>query len=280
MGAPAGKLLGAAHFDTKKKHSGFGVLFHKEGRYVSQRHRAHRRQLCRGGRLSGGHPRHCWAGPVGAAPACHLFGGGKRQRQIHLAGGRGSGLGLQPRGGSRNFAFSTRDTHSGLHNYLRLHRGPYRPKDGFFLRAESFYNVSSEVDRLANYQPGDGLYQSYGGKSLHHQSHGESFLSLVHHRFWGQGIYLLDEPEAALSPARQLTLLAELHRLVQAGSQLVIATHSPLLMAYPQGEILLLGEGPIRPVEYRETEHYQITKSFLDSPERMLRILLRQDEEE
>ncbi len=189
-------------------------------------------------------------------------------------------LGFNPEGGSRNFAFSTRDTHSGLHNYLRLHRGPYRPKDGFFLRAESFYNVSSEVDRLANYQPGDGLYQSYGGKSLHHQSHGESFLSLVHHRFWGQGIYLLDEPEAALSPARHLTLLAELHRLVQAGSQLVIATHSPLLMAYPQGEILLLGEGPIRPVEYRETEHYQITKSFLDSPERMLRILLRQDEEE
>ena len=187
--------------------------------------------------------------------------------------------GFNPEGGSRNFSFSTRETHSELGAALTVVRSAY-PKDGFFLRAESFYNVSSEVDRLANYQPGDGLYQSYGGKSLHHQSHGESFLSLVHHRFWGQGIYLLDEPEAALSPARQLTLLAELHRLVQAGSQLVIATHSPLLMAYPQGEILLLGEGPIRPVEYRETEHYQITKSFLDSPERMLRILLRQDEEE
>ena len=117
-------------------------------------------------------------------------------------------LGFNPEGGSRNFAFSTRDTHSGLYNYLRLHRGPYRPKDGFFLRAESFYNVSSEVDRLANYQSGDGLYQSYGGKSLHHQSHGESFLSLVHHRFWGQGIYLLDEPEAALSPARQEKIVA------------------------------------------------------------------------
>ena len=189
-------------------------------------------------------------------------------------------LGFNPEGGSRNFAFSTRDTHSGLHNYLRLHRGPYRPKDGFFLRAESFYNVSSEVDRLANYQPGDGLYQSYGGKSLHHQSHGESFLSLVHNRFWGEGIYLLDEPEAALSPARQLTLLAEIHRLVSAGSQLVIATHSPILMAYPQGEILLLGEGPIHPVGYRETEHYQITKSFLDHPERMLRILFQQDKED
>lgn len=192
-------------------------------------------------------------------------------------------LGFNPEGGSRNFAFSTRDTHSGLHNYLRLHRGPYRPKDGFFLRAESFYNTATEVEELSKRSlsaPPEEFYRNYGGKSLHHQSHGESFLSLVHHRFWGQGIYLLDEPEAALSPARQLTLLAELHRLVQAGSQLVIATHSPLLMAYPQGEILLLGEGPIRPVGYRETEHYQITKSFLDSPERMLRILLRQDEEE
>lgn len=183
------------------------------------------------------------------------------------------GSGFNPEGGTRNFSFSTSDSHSPLWKYLSVAKGPRRPRDGFFLRAESFYNVSSEVDRLANYQPGDGLYQSYGGKSLHHQSHGESFLSLVHHRFWGQGIYLLDEPEAALSPARQLTLLAELHRLVQAGSQLLIATHSPILMAYPQGEILLLGEGPIRPVEYRETEHYQITKSFLDSPERMLRVL-------
>ena len=182
-------------------------------------------------------------------------------------------LGFNPEGGSKNFSFSTRDTHSGLHNYLRLHRGPYRPKDGFFLRAESFYNVSTEVDRLADYQPEDGLYQSYGGKSLHHQSHGESFLNLVHSRFHGQGIYLLDEPEAALSPARQLTLLCELHRLVEAGSQLLIATHSPILMAYPGAEILLLGEGPIHPVEYRETEHYQITKSFLDSPERMLQVL-------
>lgn len=186
-------------------------------------------------------------------------------------------LGFNPEGGSRNFSFSTQDTHSGLFRYLRLHRGPYRPKDGFFLRAESFYNTASEVDRLAT-QPGSGdFYDNYGGKSLHHQSHGESFLSLVHNRFWGHGIYLLDEPEAALSPARQLTLLAELHRLVKEGSQLLIATHSPLLMAYPQGEILLLGDGPIRPVAFEETEHYQITKHFLDNPERMLRILLEEE---
>ena len=191
-------------------------------------------------------------------------------------------LGFNPEGGSRNFSFSTRDTHSGLHNYLRLHRGPYRPKDGFFLRAESFYNTATEVERLADSglsSPSDFL-QGYGGRSLHHQSHGESFLSLVHSRFRGQGIYLLDEPEAALSPARQLTLLAEIHRLVEDGSQLLIATHSPILMAYPKGEILLLGDGPIHPVDYRETEHYQITKDFLDHPERMLRILFQQDEED
>ena len=217
-----------------------------------------------------------------------------RQPVTFLVGENGSGkstlleavalaLGFNPEGGSRNFAFSTRDTHSGLYNYLRLHRGPYRPKDGFFLRAESFYNTATEVEELSKRSlsaPPEEFYRNYGGKSLHHQSHGESFLSLVHNRFRGQGIYLLDEPEAALSPARQLTLLAEIHRLVSAGSQLVIATHSPLLMAYPQGEILLLGEGPIRPVEYRETEHYQITKSFLDHPERMLRILFQQDKED
>lgn len=191
-------------------------------------------------------------------------------------------FGFNPEGGSRNFNFSTADTHSGLYRYLTLHKGPYRPKDGFFLRAESFYNTASEVERLSQNSllPPDIFFQSYGGKSLHHQSHGESFLALVHSRFWGQGLYLLDEPEAALSPARQLTLLAEIHRLVQKGSQFLIATHSPILMAYPQGQILLLGQGPIHPVEYRETEHYQITKNFLDDPQRMLRVLFEPDEQE
>ena len=137
-----------------------------------------------------------------------------------------------------------------------------------------------ELSQRSLSAPPEEFYRNYGGKSLHHQSHGESFLSLVHNRFRGEGIYLLDEPEAALSPARQLTLLAEIHRLVEAGSQLLIATHSPILMAYSQGEILLLGEEPIHPVGYRETEHYQITKSFLDNPERMLRILFQQDKED
>ncbi len=191
-------------------------------------------------------------------------------------------LGFNPEGGSKNFRFSTADTHSGLYRLLRLHKGPYRPRDGFFLRAESFYNTATEVERLSRSHLGDDspdpeYLELFGGKSLHQQSHGESFLSLVLHRFFGHGIYLLDEPEAALSPSRQLTLLTQIHRLSKENSQFLIATHSPILMACPESEILLLdGEG-IRPIPYRETEHYQITKSFLDDPERMLRILLEEE---
>ncbi len=185
--------------------------------------------------------------------------------------------GLNPEGGSRNFAFSTRSTHSCLSQYLTLSKGPGRPKDSFFLRAESFYNVATEVERLDKAAPGPSLFDSYGGKSLHRQSHGESFLSLVLNRFWGGGLYLLDEPEAALSPARQLTLLAKLGRLAQEGSQLIIATHSPILMALPGAEILLFDEKGIRPVPYRETEHYQLTRMFLERPERMLQELFAED---
>lgn len=192
-------------------------------------------------------------------------------------------FGFNPEGGSRNFNFSTADTHSSLYELIKLYKGPYRPKDGFFLRAESFYNTASEVDRLSKITllgegtADPGYLQGFGGKSLHQQSHGESFLSLVLHRFWGNGLYLLDEPEAALSPSRQLTLLSEIHRLVRENSQFIIATHSPILMAYPDAEILLLGDGDIHRVDYKETEHYQITKSFLDNPRRMLDILFEEN---
>ncbi len=180
-------------------------------------------------------------------------------------------FGFNPEGGSRNFNFHSTETHSGLHELLRLSKGVPRPKDGFFLRAESFYNMATEVDRLAE-DPRDPFLNAYGGKSLHAQSHGESFLSLMLNRFRGSGLYLLDEPEAALSPSRQMTLLARMHSLVMEGSQFIIATHSPMLMAYPNAQILLL-DGGIKPVEYKQTEHYQITRSFLEAPERMLRIL-------
>lgn len=185
-------------------------------------------------------------------------------------------MGFNPEGGSRNFSFSTRDTHSGLSQYVRASKSARYPKDGFFLRAESFYNVATQVDEL-DY---DGrLTASYGGKSLHHQSHGESFLALILNRFGGDGLYLLDEPEAALSPTRQMSMLSLMHDMVRAGSQFIIATHSPILMAYPGADIFQLDEKGICRVEYRETEHYRITRRFLESPERMLRYLFEEDSE-
>ncbi len=186
-------------------------------------------------------------------------------------------FGFNPEGGSQNFNFASVDTHSGLHSRLRLVKGIPRPKDGFFLRAESFYNVASEVDRLNLEDPHPSFLRSYGGKSLHAQSHGESFLALALSRFRGNGLYLLDEPEAALSPSRQLTLLSKIHQLVQARSQFIIATHSPILMAYPDAEILYMNEKGMQSIAYRETEHYLLTRRFLENPEKMLRILL--DEE-
>ena len=182
--------------------------------------------------------------------------------------------GFNPEGGSRNFNFSTNDTHSVLHESLRIVRRAY-PKDGYFLRAESLYNVATNLEQL-DMQPSFSrkLTESYGGRSLHHQSHGESFLSLVQNRLGGNGLYLLDEPEAALSPMRQLTLLSEIDRLVKSGSQLIIATHSPILMAYPGACILELSERGICRVEYRETEHYRVTREFLENPERMVHYLL------
>jgi len=182
--------------------------------------------------------------------------------------------GFNPEGGSRNFNFSTNNTHSELHKCLRVVRRAY-PKDGYFLRAESLYNVATNIEQLDR-QRGclPPLVDSYGGSSLHHQSHGESFLSLVQNRLGGNGLYLFDEPEAALSPMRQMTLLSEIDRLVKADSQLLIATHSPILMAYPGACILELSERGICRVDYRQTEHYRTTREFLENPERMVHYLL------
>ena len=186
--------------------------------------------------------------------------------------------GFNAEGGTRNFAFSTRATHSHLGEYLTVAKRRY-PRDGFFLRAESFYNVATNIDEMdeePSFSP--RLIDSYGGVSLHAQSHGESFLALVQNRFGGQGLYLLDEPEAALSPSRQLTLLGEMHRLVARDSQFIIATHSPILMAYPGARIYLLSEDGICRTAYRETEHYQLTRRFLEDPERMLRYLFGEED--
>ena len=185
--------------------------------------------------------------------------------------------GFNPEGGTRNFSFSTRDTHSALGDYLTVSRSAY-PRDGFFLRAESFYNTASYLEDAYQAELHLGTGTPYGMRSLHAQSHGESFLALVQNRFGGEGVYLLDEPEAALSPARQLTLLGQIHQLVGEDSQFLIATHSPILMAYPGAHLYLLSEGGIQRVDYRETEHYLLTKRFLEDPERMLRYLFSEDD--
>lgn len=189
--------------------------------------------------------------------------------------------GFNPEGGSINFNFSTKETHSGLHRALLLRRGVRRPRDGYFLRAESFYNVASEIDRLDEIKiAGDDspFLQVYGGRSLHEQSHGESFFALVTNRLGGNGLYLFDEPEAALSAVRQLALLAAIHELVKKGSQLLIATHSPILTAYPHAEIYALSDHGVQKTPYEETEPYLITKRFLNAPQSMLRELLGEED--
>lgn len=187
-------------------------------------------------------------------------------------------LGFNAEGGTQNFNFSTEATHSQLHTHLRVTKGVYKPLTGFFLRAESFYNVATAIDELDRTSSmGNPIINSYGGVSLHQQSHGESFLSLMIHRFGPKGLYILDEPEAALSPMRLMTMLARLHELVQQGSQFIIATHSPILMAYPDSVILDVEQG-YKPIAYRDTAHYQTTRRFLEQPEKMMGYLLDESE--
>ncbi len=178
-----------------------------------------------------------------------------------------TGMGLNPEGGNMNTRFSTSSTHSNLHKKIRCVKGYKRPKNWYFLRAESFYNVASYMDDMPEY------LGSYGGKSLHAQSHGESFMALLKHKLRGNGFYMFDEPEAALSPQRQLEALIYFHRLAK-DSQLIIATHSPILMAYPEADIYHIGAEKITKIEYEDTEHYQVTKNFLNRTDMMLSELL------
>ena len=192
--------------------------------------------------------------------------------------------GFNPEGGTKNFSFSTsgdgENFHSDLWEHIAVSRIRY-PKDGFFLRAESFFNVATYIDKLDRI-PGAGarIIGGYGGISLHEQSHGESFLALVQNRFFGNGLYILDEPEAALSPMRLMTLIAELSRLVKQDSQFIISTHSPILLAFPGAEVLQLSDSGIERVGYRDTEHYRVTRRFLENPEKMLRYLTEEDNDE
>lgn len=184
-------------------------------------------------------------------------------------------LGFNAEGGSANFNFGTRASHSELHAHLRIAKGYRRRRDGYFLRAESWFNLGTEIERLDD-EPlgGPPIIDSYGGRSLHEQSHGESFMALLKKRLGGDGLYLLDEPEAALSPARQIEALQRLHELVLQRSQFVIATHSPILMSYPDALIMQCDSNGVHPIRYEETEHFRITRDFLNHRERVLDILM------
>ena len=177
-------------------------------------------------------------------------------------------LGMNPEGGSNNMQFSNYDDYSELYKYLIIGKF-WVPKTKFFLRAESFYNVASDISNN-----GDLVYTTYGGEDLHLCSHGESFLKLVEHRFWDRGLYLLDEPEAALSPQRQMTLLCYIHDLAKKGSQFIIATHSPILLSYKYGKILDLNN-KMEEIKYKETEVYKTYKEFLNNPDGIQDILFQ-----
>ena len=174
--------------------------------------------------------------------------------------------GFNAEGGSRNFNFATRASHSELHRFVRPVRSAKRAKDGFFLRAESLFNLATQVEDLG--------VTGYGDRPLHEQSHGESFLALMDHRFRGEGLYILDEPEAALSPNRQLSFLVRMHELIGQRSQFIIATHSPIILGYPDAWIYQASADGLARVEYEDTEHFQVTRGFLNHRRTMLKSLL------
>jgi predicted ATPase len=209
------------------------------------------------------------------------------QKVTYLVGENGSGKstllegladkwGFSHQSGNRSKSYGTRDYDTELAPALRLSRSRERPLDGFFLRAESLYNFATEMDELEK-EPFCGTgYFSYGGKSLHEHSHGESFLTIFLERLNGHGFYLFDEPEAALSATRQMAFLVRLHDLVEDASQFVIATHSPIILAYPEATIYELGERGIREITYEETKAYEVTKRFLSDPKGMVSRLLEE----
>jgi len=176
-------------------------------------------------------------------------------------------MGFGAEGGTKNVRVSTTNSVSDLHASLKLVKSFRKPKDGYFLRAESFFNVATYMDEV-------GYLDGYGGRSLHARSHGEAFLALLTHKFRGNGLYLLDEPEAALSPNRQLAALSAIHQLVQAESQFIIATHSPILLSYPNAKILLFDDAGVTEIAFEDTDHYAVTRDFLNNyPKRIEQLL-------
>ncbi len=182
-------------------------------------------------------------------------------------------LGLNGEGGTNNFRFCTKNTISNLSQYLKIVKHTKLPQTKFFLRAESFYNFATKIDEIQ--EESGGIIEHYGGKSLHEQSHGESFISVIKNRFGENGLYILDEPEAALSPTRQMSLLILMDELIHKGSQFIIVTHSPILLSFPNAEILDLDNG-FSPKKYETTEIYQLYKLFINDKERILKELLHE----
>ena len=186
--------------------------------------------------------------------------------------------GFNPEGGTRNYSFSTYDSHSELCDAVTLIKGVRRPRVGYFLRAESFYNVATQVEEYRDGDRPEIYYRRYGGRSLHEQSHGESFLAIAQRHLRPNGLYLLDEPEAALSPQRQLTLLMEIWECARQESQFFIVTHSPILLGIPDAEICTFDDGPVHRCSYEETDSYQVTEMFLNHREYLLKRLLDETE--
>jgi predicted ATPase len=181
---------------------------------------------------------------------------------------------LNVEGGSRATRFANRASHSALNETLVLERGPTKPMNGFFLRAESFFNFATMSEATSGRLAMENIYE----RPLHEQSHGESFLALAFERFGPRGFYVLDEPEAALSLQGQLALMRRIHDLVRAHCQFVIATHSPILLGYPDGTIYELGPDGVTERGYEETEQFQLTRSFLENRDGFLRHLLADDD--
>lgn len=175
--------------------------------------------------------------------------------------------GFNPEGGTKNYVFSTYDSHSELCGAIRIAKGVRRPRAGYFLRAESFYNVATKEQEYADPAHPSGKY--------HEKSHGESFLAIAQNYMTADGIYLFDEPEAALSPQRQLTLLLDIYKWAEAGAQFVIVTHSPILLGLPGADIYTFDQGCLQRCSYEETDSYIVTKMFLNNREQLLNKLLR-----
>lgn len=179
--------------------------------------------------------------------------------------------GFNAEGGGRDHQYATRNSHSPLHRFIRPVRSPLKARDGFFLRAESFFTTATYLEHP------EVRGSRYGDRGLHEQSHGESFFALFENRFVGEGLYILDEPEAALSPSRQLSFLARMHALVRDGSQFIIATHSPIILGYPDAWIYQTSPHGLERVAYEDTDHYQVTRGFLNRRETYLDVLLAED---